>query len=33
MEDGIYNTRGVIQTNSDVFWPNELTGNIPDHDE
>ena len=33
VEGSIHNAREVIQTNSDVFWPNKLTCDILDHDE
>ena len=33
MEDSVYNSRRVIQTDSDVLWTYELTSNISDHDE
>jgi len=33
VKSGVHNTKGVIQTNGDVFWPNKFTINVPDHDE
>jgi len=33
VEGGIHDTRGVIQTNSNIFWPNKLTGNVLNHDK
>jgi len=33
VEDGIHYLRKIIQTNHDILWTNELTGNIPDYDE
>ena len=33
MESGIYNTRGVLQTYSDVFQINKLSSNILGYNE
>ena len=31
--DSVYNSRRVIQADSDIFWTNKLTGYILDYDE
>ena len=33
MKSGIYNTREVFQTYSDVFWIEKLSSNISGYDE
>ena len=33
IEDSVYNSRRVIQADSDIFWTNKLTGYILDYDE
>ena len=33
VEGSVYNTRRVIQTNCDVLWINQFTGNISNYDE
>ena len=33
IENSVYNSRRVIQANSDILWTNKLTGYILDYDE
>ena len=33
MKGSVYDTRWIIQTNSNVFWPDKLTSNVLDHDK
>ena len=33
MESGIHYTRGVLQTNGDVLWIDQLASNVPNNDE